>query len=61
VSAANKGHQKDEGIYFVKGTYKFAITNVSVEKKAAGTTYVKKGYVLDVCKALAGHHHHKKQ
>lgn len=54
VSAANRGHERNEGIYYVQGKYKFSITNVSSED-AAGRIYVKRGHVLDVCKALVGH------
>lgn len=60
VSAANRGHQENEGIYYIQGKYKFSVTNVSDEDKSASKVYVKRGHVLDVCKALAGHHHHKK-
>lgn len=57
VSAANRGHQANEGIYYVQGKYKFSITDVSTDHGDL-KAYVKKGYVLDVCKALASKKHH---
>ena len=58
VSAANRGHQADEGAYYIQGAYAFRVEKVSTED-AASEIYVKRGRVLDVCKALAGHHHKK--
>jgi hypothetical protein len=60
VSAANRGHQENEGIYYFKhAAAKLAINNPDSENPSI-RVFVKQGRVLDVCKALTGHHHHKK-
>jgi hypothetical protein len=58
VSRARRGaHQVNEGIHYVVGKAKFRVEGVS-SATPEERVYVKRGHVLDVCKALAGHRKH---
>ncbi|HEX8509507.1 MAG TPA: hypothetical protein VF635_08425 [Propionibacteriaceae bacterium] len=57
VSAANRAHQKNEGIYAIQGKHKFSVENVSSTSPRERVN-VKHGRVLDVCAVLAGRHKH---
>lgn len=57
VSAANQGHQKNKGMYYIHGKFNFRVTNLGPDLMPKARIDVKKGHVLDVCEALAPHGH----